>query len=169
MNSAEIFILQLMMSIFVYALLAKWVVWPWLNTKSMAIMMSLLVAPHAMRHIGLTFLIPSVTKLEIPEMFALMTAWGDFISAVLAIIVLFAYKKQWASAVALTWGFNIFGTVDLINALRHVEAIPTLSGTWYIPTFIVPMLLVSHAMIFIMLFKKIKSSNKVSKVVVIND
>ena len=39
MNSAEIFILQLMMSIFIYTLMAKWVVWPWLNNKSMAITM----------------------------------------------------------------------------------------------------------------------------------
>ena len=153
-----------MMSIFIYTLLAKWLVWPWLNNKSMAITMMLLVAPHATRHIGLTFLIPSVTKPEIPDMFALMTAWGDFISAVLAIIVLFAHKKQWAGAVALTWLFNIFGTLDLINALSHVEAIPTLAGTWYIPTFIVPMLLVSHMMIFIMLFKQLKIVNKVVEI-----
>jgi len=158
MNSQEIFIIQLMMSMFVYALLAKWVVWPWLNGKTFSVAMMLLVAPHATRHIGLTFLVPSVTTPEIPELFALMTAWGDFISAVLAIIVLFAYKRYWGSAIILTWLFNLFGTVDLFNALRHVEAIPTLAGTWYIPTFIVPMLLVSHAMVFIKLFNHMKSS-----------
>ncbi len=164
MNSPEIFILQLIMSIFIYALLAKWVVWPWLSSKPVAVAMMFLIAPHATRHIGLTFLVPSVTTANIPEMFALMTAWGDFISAVLAIIVLFSYKKKWSNAIVFTWLFNIFGTLDLFNALRHVEAIPTLGGTWYIPTFIVPMLLVSHAMIFILLLKpKVPSKPSVQK------
>ncbi|MGB5535907.1 MAG: hypothetical protein WBN08_08385 [Thiogranum sp.] len=54
----------------------------------------------------------------------------------------------WGLAIILVWVFNIVGTADLLNALRHVEAVPDLGSTWYIPTFFVPMLLVTHFMVF---------------------
>lgn len=34
------------------------------------------------------------------------------------------------------------------HALRQAEAVPNLGATWYIPTFFVPVLLVTHVMIF---------------------
>jgi hypothetical protein len=40
-----------------------------------------------------------------------------------------------------------------LNALRHAELVPDLGATWYIPTFFVPLLLVTHAMIFMRLLK----------------
>ena len=40
------------------------------------------------------------------------------------------------------------------SALSQAEVIPQLGITWYIPTFIVPVLLVSHVMIFARLLKK---------------
>ena len=48
----------------------------------------------------------------------------------------------------LVWLFNSVGTVDLLNALRQAEAVPHLQTTWYIPTFWVPVLLVTHVMVF---------------------
>jgi len=154
MQTLEIFLIQLIMSIFVYALLAKWVISPWLNEKAGHIALMILVAPHAIRHIGLTFLVPSVTEPTLSESFAFTTAWGDFISAILAIIVLFALKHKSKMAIPLLWLFNIFGTLDLIMALSQAEVVSYLGGTWYIPTFLVPLLLVTHIMIFIRLFNK---------------
>lgn len=52
------------------------------------------------------------------------------------------------AAIPVVWAFNVVGIVDLGNALRQAEAIPQLGVTWFIPTFIVPVLLVSHIMIF---------------------
>ncbi len=51
-------------------------------------------------------------------------------------------------AVALVWLFNVVGTVDLANALRHVDVVPRFAATWYIPTMLVPLLLVTHFMSF---------------------
>jgi hypothetical protein len=154
MESLAIFLTQLIMSIGVYALLAKWVLSPWLSNKAMPIALMILIAPHAMRHIGLTFLVPSVTDPAIPLSFAFMTAWGDFASAVLAIACLFALKNSWRLALPLVWLFNVVGSVDLITALSQAEAVPMLAGTWYIPTFFVPLLLVTHYMIFVRLLKR---------------
>ena len=63
------------------------------------------------------------------------------------------FVARWSLALALTWLVNIVGTLDLLNALRHVDAIAHLGSAWYIPTFLVPALLVTHFMIFAMLVK----------------
>jgi len=159
MDSLTIFLTQLIMSIGVYSLLAKWVVSPWLRNKALPIALMILIAPHAMRHIGLTFLVPSVTDPDIPLSFAFMTAWGDFVSGVLAIACLFALKNGWRLAFPLVWLFNIVGTADLVTALSQAEAVPMLAGTWYIPTFFVPLLLVTHYLIFLLLLKRNQSQN----------
>jgi len=44
--------------------------------------------------------------------------------------------------------------VDLVTSLRHADAIPNLGAAWYIPTFVVPLLLVTHVMIFARLLKR---------------
>ena len=49
---------------------------------------------------------------------------------------------------------KINGTVDLLNALRHVNVAPNFGAAWYIPTFLVPLLLVTHFMIFVRLLKR---------------
>ncbi|CAN0291521.1 unnamed protein product, partial [Chrysoparadoxa australica] len=45
--------------------------------------------------------------------------------------------------------------VDLVNALGHLEAIAYMQSAWYIPTFVVPVLLVTHAMMLIMLAQRV--------------
>ena len=51
-------------------------------------------------------------------------------------------------ALALVWLFNVVGTVDLVNALRHTGVAPLFGSAWYIPTMLVPLLLVTHFLIF---------------------
>jgi hypothetical protein len=56
--------------------------------------------------------------------------------------------------VVLVWLFNTVGTVDLVNALRHVDVAPDFGAAWYIPTLLVPLLLVTHFMIFARLLRR---------------
>ncbi len=42
------------------------------------------------------------------------------------------------------YSINIVGTVDLLNALRQVDVAPGFGAAWYIPTFLVPALFVTH-------------------------
>ena len=44
--------------------------------------------------------------------------------------------------------FAVVGTVDLFNALRHLSVAPEFRATWFIPTMLVPLLLVTHGMMF---------------------
>lgn len=148
MDTIAIFGLQLILSLTTYTLLAKWYVAPWLAKKPIHLALMALTFPHAFRHIGLAFLVPGLVAQPLPSSFAFAAGYGDFISGLLALLSLVALRGRWGVAMPLVWIFNIVGTVDLMNALRQADAVPHLQTTWYIPTFVVPLLLVTHAMIF---------------------
>jgi hypothetical protein len=154
MDNLAVFGLQLAFSLFVYTLLARWYVSPWLADKPLKLALTVLVLPHVMRHIGLTFFVDGVIAAPLPSFFAYSAAYGDLLAAVLAIVSLFALRGNWRVALPLVWMFNTVGFVDLLNALRQAEAVPALGGTWYIPTFFVPLLLVTHVMIFARLLRE---------------
>ena len=153
MESLSIFGLQLGLSLSVYTLLARWYVTPWLEKKSLHVALTALTFPHAFRHVGLAFLVPGLVAQPLPSSFAFAAAYGDFISGLLALLSVIALRGHWGLALPLVWLFNIVGTVDLLNALRQADAVPHLLTTWYIPTFWVPVLLVTHVMIFVRLLR----------------
>ena len=154
MNPPAIFGLQFFLSLVVWGLIATWVVAPWLKTKPPNEALFWLTLPHAFRHIGMVFLVPGIVAQPLPTFFAAPAAYGDLLSGVLALLALVALRTGWRRAIALVWLFNIVGTVDLLNALRHANAIPDLGAAWYIPTFVVPLLLVTHVMIFARLLRR---------------
>ncbi len=154
MDTLAIFGLQLVLSLIVYALIAKWYVSPWLAEKPIHQALTPLIFPHALRHLGLTFFVSGVVAQPLPTFFAYTAAYGDLVSGLLALLSLVALRGGWGLALPLVWLFNIIGTVDLLNALRQADAVPHLGTTWYIPTFVVPLLLVTHVMIFARLLRR---------------
>lgn len=154
MDTLTIFGLQLVLSLIVYALIAKWYVTPWLAEKPIHQALTPLIFPHAFRHIGLTFLVSGVVAQPLPSFFAYPAAYGDFVSGMLAVLSLLALRSGWSLALPLVWLFNIVGTVDLVNALRHADVVSDLGATWFIPTFVVPLLLVTHVMMFARLLER---------------
>ena len=89
----------------------------------------------------------------LPEGFANPAAYGDLLTGVLALLALVALRTGWAGALGMVWVFNLVGSLDLVNALRHQAVAPDFGAAWYIPTFFVPLLLVTHVMIFARLVK----------------
>ncbi len=148
MSTQEIFGLQFISSLLVVALLAKWVLAPWLARQSPREALFWLTLPHAFRYIGMVFLVPGIVVQPLPDNFAIPAAYGDLLTAVLALLALVMLRSGWKGAMAALWVFNVVGTVDLLNALRHVDVAPNLGAAWYIPTLFVPLLLVTHFMIF---------------------
>ncbi len=153
MNTQAIFGLQFVLSLVVIGLLAKWTLNPWLENLPRRQALFWLTLPHAFRHVGMVFLVPGVVAQPLPEAFAIPAAYGDLATGLLALLALIGLRTSWAGALALVWVFNIVGTVDLLNALRHVDVAPSFGAAWYIPTFLVPLLLVTHFMIFRRLLK----------------
>ncbi len=154
MDTLTIFGVQLVLSVLVYALIAKWYAAPWLATKPFHVALIALIFPHTFRHLGLAFLVPGLVAEPLPSSFAFAAAYGDLVSGLLALLSLVALRARWGVALPLVWLFNIVGTVDLLNALRNADAVPHLHTTWYIPTFVVPLLLVTHVMIFARLLRR---------------
>lgn len=154
MGTMEIFGLQFLLSLLAFTLIAKWYIAPLLSGKSLNVVLGFLILPHAFRHLGLTFLTPAVVSETMPKFFALTAGYGDFTSGLLAILALVALRGRWGAALFLVWIFNIVGTLDLVNALRQADAIPHFRAAWFIPTFIVPLLLVTHFMVYVRLLKK---------------
>src|SRR5215813_536711 len=117
-----------------------------------------LIAPHMFRFVGLSFLVPGVVSPALPTSFAAPAAYGDQIAAVLAIVATIALTARVAWAGALVWLFNLWGAGDLLYAfyqgLIGAGFDPaTLGAAFYIPTLVVPPLLVTHAMIFWLLLR----------------
>ena len=100
----------------------------------------------------MVFLVPGIVAQPLPSAFPTPAAYGDLATGLLALTALIALRTGWA--LALVWLFNIVGTVDLLNALRQPTVIPDLGATWYIPTLFVPLLLVTHFMIFARLLRR---------------
>ncbi len=154
MDTLAIFGLQFFLSVVVWGLIAKWLLAPWLEKKSPHDAVFWLILPHAFRHMGMVFLVPGVVARPLPGAFATPAAYGDLMTGVLALLALIALRTGWSRALALVWLFNIVGTVDLLNALRQANVVPDFGAAWYIPTLFVPLLLVTHFMVFARLLRR---------------
>ena len=154
MNPVTIFLLQIFLSVVVIASLMKWEFTPRLNKLPFNEAMFWLIVPHAFRHIGMVFLVPSVVDQQLSSQFAIPAAFGDLLAGLLALTALISLRSGWKIALTIVWLFNIVGTLDLLSALSHVDAIPHLHAGWFIPTFFVPLLLVTHFMIFTRLLRR---------------
>lgn len=151
MDIQTIFVSQFLLSLVAWTVIAIVALRPWLASRPAHVAMMVLLLPHLFRHIGLTFLVPGVVDQPLPEAFSGPAAYGDLAAGLLALLALAALHYRWAGAIALVWSFNLVGTLDLLNALRHVDVAPLFGATWYIPTLLVPLLLVTHGLIFVRL------------------
>lgn len=159
MGVEAIFGLQFVMSLVVWGSLAYWLLTPWLEKQSANDALFFLIVPHAFRHVGMVFLVPGVVARPLPEAFAAPAAYGDLLSGVLALLALVALRNSWSVARVAVWLFSIVGTIDLMNALRQPDPVPDFGAAWYIPTFLVPLLLVTQVMIFSRLLRRATTSN----------
>ena len=154
MSTESIFVMQLVLSTVAWGLVAAWLVTPALERLSPFGALSWLVAPHAFRHVGMSFLVPGVAGAGLPAGFATAAAYGDLMTGMLALLALVLLRHRWSGAVPLLWLLNIIGTVDLANALRNIDVVPLFGAVWFIPTILVPLLLVTHVMMFARLLKR---------------
>jgi hypothetical protein len=152
MSLRAIFGVQVLLSLVGYSLIARFYVAPRLAALPLSAALTPLLLLHAFRHVGLVFLVPTVVGSALPAAFAEPAAYGDLLAALLALLAIAALRNSWTTAIPLVWLFNVEGTLDLLNAFyqgftNNVQ----LGAAYYIPTFAVPALFVTHAMIFAVL------------------
>jgi hypothetical protein len=160
MNPVAIFGVSALMSLVSSAAIAMLYIWPRLRlmTADEAPRCHSSVPHLFLRSIGLSFLVPGVVAPSLPSAFAIPAGYGDFVAGILALIAIVALSKHASWAIAAVWVFNIWGAADLLFALyqgQRTQLEPgALGAAFFIPTAIVPPLLVTHALIFMSLMRR---------------
>jgi hypothetical protein len=158
MSSWPLFGLSILMSLLSSLVVARLLVWPWLRSISRDRALLVLVTPHMfLRFIGLSFLVPGVVSTSLPAAFAVPAAYGDLGAGILAIIAVILLTRRAAWAVPAVWLFNTWGAFDLLFAFfqgGHARIEPgDLGAAFFIPTAIVPPVLVTHLLVFLLLVR----------------
>jgi len=160
MNTRSTFGIHSLLILISSIVVATFFVWPLLRTLPVEKALLWLVVPHMFfRFIGLSFLVPGVVSPSLPRAWAIPAAYGDLVAGVLAIIAALALSHMAGWAVAAVWIFNVWGMVDLLYALyvglARVNLDPgSLGAAYYLVTTIVPVLMVSHVLIFMLLLSR---------------
>jgi hypothetical protein len=133
-------------------------VWPALRLLPRARALRPLLVLHGFRFIGLAFLVPGVVSPELPLAFARPAAYGDLLTTVLALLALALLQSRLGGV--LVWVFNCCGTADLLYAfyqgnrtgLGHAPGY--MGAAYFIPTLLVPLLLLTHGLVFRLLLTR---------------
>lgn len=130
-------------------------IWPELRLRPRAEALRPLLTLHSFRFIGLAFLIPGVVSPDLPSAFAHPAAYGDLIATILALLSLLLLRG--AAGIAATWIFSVWGLADILNAFyqaNHAGLLAgQLGGAYFLPTVIVPLLLITHGLAFRILLR----------------
>src|SRR3974377_83606 len=113
----NILTINLALSTLVFWIAAKLYVLPKLQDYEARTILLPILLLHSLRHLGLMFLASGATYPGIPPQFTHPAAYGDLITAVLAMIAIPAVATRARSAKLLVWFFNIVGSLDLIDAI----------------------------------------------------
>jgi|SRR5215472_13909343 len=158
MSPETIFLLQLVLGYVAWLLCFRVYLWPRLKSMDRVGAQRAIATLHSFRFFGLVFLVPGVVGANLPTSFATFAAYGDFTTAVLALLALFAVRIRtlfWPLVVA----FNLVGAIDIIVDYYHAiqVGLPALAGQlgagYAIPIIYVPLLMITHVAAFYLLLR----------------
>ena len=133
-----------------WGIVATRYIWPKLRLLRRAEALRPVLVLHSFRFIGLAFLVPGVVSPDLPSAFAHSAAYGDIVAATLALLSLASLPR--GSGVVIAWIFNLWGSADLLNAFYQANDAGLMAGqlgaTYFIPTLVVPLLLITHGLAF---------------------
>jgi hypothetical protein len=150
MSSQLGFFLSIAFSLVAWGLVTSRYIWPRLRALPRPAALQPLLILHSFRFLGLAFLVPGVVSPDLPAGFAHSAAYGDIIAATLAVLSVLMLSQ--ALGVAVAWIFNVWGSVDLFAAFYQANRTGLspgqLGAAFFIPTLIVPLLLITHGVMF---------------------
>jgi hypothetical protein len=143
-----------------WGIVAKRYMWPRLRPLQPAEALRPLLVLHSFRFIGLSLLVPGVVSPDLPSSFAHPAAYGDLIAAALALLSLASLSRP--PGVVIAWVFNLWGSADLLNAFyqaNNAALVPgQLGAAYFLPTLVVPLLLITHGLAFRILLQPRRES-----------
>ena len=144
------FFMSIAFSFIAWGIVTARYIWPGLRFRQRAEALRPLLILHSFRFIGLAFLVPGVVSPDLPAAFAHSAAYGDVIAAILALLSLLLLPS--AAGVAAAWIFSLWGFADIVNAFYQANHAGLLAGqlgaAFFLPTLIVPLLLITHGLGF---------------------
>lgn len=150
MLSQLCFFASIAFSLIVWGIVTARYIWPRLHLRNRSEALRPLFILHSFRFIGLAFLVPGVVSPELPAAFAHPAAYGDVVAAILALFSLLALPSR--VGVVIAWIFNLWGAADLVNAFYQAGSAGLVPGqlgaAYFLPTLIVPLLLITHGVVF---------------------
>jgi len=150
MQTQLAFFVSIAFSLIAWGIVSTRYIWSKLRLRPRDEALRPLLTLHSFRFIGLAFLVPGVVSPDLPSAFAHSAAYGDIIAAILALLALITLPS--VSGVVIAWIFSLWGTADLFNAFYQANHAGLMAGqlgaTYFIPTFVVPLLLITHGLGF---------------------
>jgi hypothetical protein len=150
------FFASIVFSFIAWGIVTARYIWPELRSRPRAEALRPLLILHSFRFLGLAFLVPGVVLPDLPSAFSHPAAYGDLIAATLALLSLLSLSS--GAGVVIAWIFNLWGSADLVNAFYRANAAGLLPGqlgaTYFIPTLVVPLLLITHGLAFRILLQQ---------------
>jgi hypothetical protein len=149
MSSQPLFQIQLVFGYVAWLLCFGTYVWPRLRSMDEVEAQRAIATLHSFRFFGLVFMLPGVVGPDLPASFATFAAYGDFATAVLAMLALVTVRIRslfWLFVIA----FNLVGIADLVVDYYHAiqAGLPAMAGQfgamYTIPIIYVPALMITH-------------------------
>jgi hypothetical protein len=154
-NPIAVFVIQMVWFATAWAVLARFVAWPWSQRLAPNHSVAVWVAPQMFRVLGLGLLVPNLSP-GMPLEFAGPTAAGDSLTAVLALTAFVALQRNHRSGYALAWACTVTGSADGIHALflaARLGVAENLAAQWYVPALGVPLMGVCHVACIVALLR----------------
>jgi len=150
------FFISIAFSFVAWGMVTARYIWPELRLRKRADALRPLLILHSFRFIGLAFLVPGVVSPDLPSTFAHSAGYGDIIAAILAMIALISFPG--GAGVVIAWIFSLWGSADIVNAFYQANRAGLLPGqlgaTYFLPTLVVPLLLITHGLGFRILLQQ---------------
>jgi hypothetical protein len=156
MEPLVIFVLQFLWFLFAWSLIVYFVLWPWSARLSSNARLSVWILPEMFRVLGVGLLAENLSP-GMPTEFAVSTAAGDSLTALLAALAFTGLRRGWPAARGIAWTCSIVGSLDLLVAFPHAAragAISHLAAQWYVPVFAGPLLVMCHVACFVLLIRR---------------
>ncbi len=144
------FFVSIAFAFIAWGIVARQYLWPKLRLLPQAEALRPILILHSFRFIGLAFLVQGVVSPDLPSAFAHPAAYGDIAAATLALLSLATLQTR--TGVVIAWIFNLWGSFDLLSAFYYGGEAGLMPGqlgaTYFIPTLLVPLMLITHALAF---------------------
>ncbi|MGA8496316.1 MAG: hypothetical protein WB764_12615 [Xanthobacteraceae bacterium] len=155
MRAQICFFVSIVFSFVAWGIVAGSVIWPELRRLGRSDALRPLLMFHSFRFVGLAFLVPGVVSPDLPATFAEGAAYGDIVAAALALLTLVLLPGR--LGIAAAWIFNLWGTADILHAnyegIRLGVQPGQMGAAYFLPTFIVPLFLITHGLMFWLLLR----------------